>query len=60
MVPDEKFLGKILTPVEINELEKTPFGFLPLTLTNRGDSFLLFLYALMKKGYFHNIEHMKI
>ena len=52
MVPDEKFLGKILTPVEINELEKTPFEFLPLTLTNRGDSFLLFLYVLWRRDIF--------
>ena len=43
---DEKFLGKIFTPVDINELENTPFEVLPLTLTNRGDSFLLSLYDL--------------
>jgi len=46
IVPDEKFLGKILTPVDINELENTPFEALPLTLTNRGDSFLLSLNGL--------------
>ena len=46
IVPDEKFLGKILTPVEINELENTPFEVLPLTLTNRGDSFFLSLNGL--------------
>ena len=46
LVPDEKFLGKIFTPVDINELVNTPFEFLPLTLTNRGDSFLLSLNDL--------------
>jgi len=32
--------------VEINELENTPFEVLPLTLTNRGDSFFLSLNGL--------------
>ena len=47
----KKFLGKILIPVEIKELEKIPFEVLPLTLTNSGDSFY-YLYLVYEEGIF--------